>query len=337
MFDNVTLGIDELSKGYNLFDNDKIKPDKCDPYKGNLKNMTIKQFPNYLKITGSLPKYLRDENITPLKMKEVEQAIMNLEKDIGHSLKNAIVKSAEFGTSVRVKEMACEYMYLFGYTKRLYKDLISYGCINKPFRSLISNRNGLETLTYTTRKGSYKFIVYDKIREVIDHKGVIPPSYEDDNVFHHVLRLEYKIKKRKGIKEQFNRDLTAYDLFNEEVYMKFKKLFIKQYKDIEKMGRLVYVIKPEKSTPKIFTEIAAEQYRQLHPEEYQEHLQRFIEAGKIDLKKNFSLKKELSLKKTIERIKGENNKLGRDNSFSDTNLLIKELDDLVYKSVMLGD
>jgi len=322
MFDNVTLKVYDLPESYNLFDNANIKHDKYgDPYKGILKNMLIWQYPDFLKITGSLPKYLRGENITPLKREEVKQAIKKLEKDIGLSLENAIVSSVEFGTSVKVKELSCEYMFLFGHINRLDRHLFSYGNINQPFRDKVSNRNGLETLTYTTRTGSYKFIVYNKIREILDNKGVIPLSFEDCNV----LRLEYKILDREGIKKQFNGNLTAYRLFYKKYYRRFQELFYKQYKSIGKMGRLVYVNKSKEITPRIFTKIMAEQYRQSYPEEYQQHFQRFIEAGKI------------SSKKTLEQIKAENNRLGNDGSFSDTNLLIKELDDLVYNSVMLGD
>ena len=338
MFDKVTLEVFKLPKNYNIFNNAKIKHYGRNPHKGRYKNMIIWQYPNYFKITGSLAKYLHDENVTPLKMEEVEQAIINLEKDIDLILDNAVVSYVEFGTSVKVKEYPFEYMNLFGHTNRLNKIVYAHVIINKPFKRVVSNRTGIETVDFNTPTGSFGFTVYDKHKEMSDNKKFMPSSFQD----HNVLRLEYKILDREGIQAKFKNfsktgDLTAHDLFDEKVYKKFKELFLEKYNSIEKMGKLVYVDKPEKITPKVFTEMIAEQFRQSHPEEYQQHLQRFIEAGKIDLKKNFSLKKELSLKKTIERIKGENNKLGRDNSFSDTNLLIKELDDLVYNSVMLGD
>ena len=118
MFDKVTLKVYDLPVNYSLFDYDKIK---CgiNPNKGKLKNMVIWRNPDCVTIIGSLAKYLHDENITPLKREEVKQAIKKLEHDIGLSLKNAAVCSAEFGTSIVVKEKPFEYLDLFGYTKRL--------------------------------------------------------------------------------------------------------------------------------------------------------------------------------------------------------------------------
>jgi hypothetical protein len=45
-------------------------------------------------------------------------------------------------------------------------------------------------------------------------KQSIPALLEGANI----LRLEYKIVRRRGIKARFKRDLTAYDLFNPVVY-----------------------------------------------------------------------------------------------------------------------
>lgn len=211
-------------------------------------------------------------------------------------------------------------MNLFGYTNRLGRHEIALGNINRRIRREVSNTRGVVTVFYTSLEGSFEFIGYDKIKEMKKKKQDIPPLFDETNV----LRLEYKIRKRRGIQSKFNGDLTAHSLFDENVYRRFQELFFNKYKSIAKMGRVVYVDKSENITPAKLKKIMAELFRQSHPKEYQNHFQRFIEAGKLS-------------PISIERILTENNKLGNDFSIFDTNILIKELDDLVYNSVMLGD
>jgi hypothetical protein len=272
-----------------------------------------------LTIQGSLAKYLHDENITPLNREGVKQAIEKLEQDIGLNLKNAVVCSAEFGASIVVNERPFEYLHLFGYTNRLGRYVISDGNINKTARREVSNWKGVETVIYTTQKGSFEFIGYDKIKEMFAKKQEIPSFYNGLNV----LRLEYKMRKRRGIEAKFKGGLSAYDIFGETVYRRWQELFYDKYKSIGKMGRLVYADTPEEITPAKFKKIIAEQFRQSHAEEYHYHLQRFIEAGK-------------TTPKNLEMIRAENNKMGNDIYISDPNHLIKELDALVYIA-MFGD
>ena len=308
MFDNVTLKMYDLPQNYNLGDDVKIlcKRD-VNTYKCGIKNMIIYKNLNSLKIQGSLAKYLHDENITPLNRKEVKQAIKKLEQDIGFSLKNAVVCSVEFGTSIVVKEKPFEYMCLFGNTKRLTR--VEY-----------SKLTGIETILYTSNTGSFGFIGYDKTREMLDKKQDIPPLFAKSNV----LRLESKMRTKRGIEAIFNGGLSAYDIFGKNVYKKFRMLFLEAYKNIEKRGRLVYVDKSKEITPLKLLKLEAEQYRQSHPKEYCYLIQELNEAGKLT-------------PKSLERIRAENYHLGNDIYVSDQSPLIEELDALVYDSVMYGD
>jgi hypothetical protein len=320
MFDKVTLKVYDVPKNYILSkDIEYFHRRDENTCSGKMKNMIIWQHYDCLTIMGSLEKYLNDENITPLSREEVRQSIEKLEKDIGLSLKNAVVCSVEFGISIIVKERPFEYLNLFGYTNRLARHVIANGNKNRLIRHEVSKWKGIETVLYTTPKGSFEFIGYDKIKEMLAKRQEIPSSFNEYNV----LRLEYKIRKRRGIKAKFNGDLIAYCLFDENVYSKFQKLFLDKYKSIGKMNRLINADKIEEITPAKFKKIIAEQYRQSHPEEYNHHLQRFIEAGKITQKKQ-------------ETIRAENNTLGNDVYISEQSPLIKELDTLVYDGVMLG-
>ena len=153
MFDNITLKIDDLPKNYRL--NEKVETScKTDTnsYKYKLGNMIL--FRNYerLIIMGSLPKYLNGENITPLSRESVKRCIEKLEQDIGINLKDAIVCSAEFGTSIITKEKPFEYLNLFGNTKKLTR--VEY-----------SKWTGIETVIYTSKTGAFEFIVASNLLE----------------------------------------------------------------------------------------------------------------------------------------------------------------------------
>jgi hypothetical protein len=297
----------DLPQNYKLHDiiKDKRKID-VNTYKGKLKNMVIWHNLNCLTVFGSLAKYLNDENMTPLNREEVKQAIKKLENDIGLSLKNAVVSSVEFGTSIIVKEKPFEYLRLFGNTKRLTR--VEY-----------SKLTGIETILYTSDTGSFEFIGYDKSREMLDKKQDIPPLFAKSNA----LRLESKMRTKRGIEARFNGGLSAYDIFGKNVYKRFQKLFFDTYKNIEKRGRLVYVDKSRKITPLELRKLQAEQYRQSHPKEFRYLIQQLIEAEKLS-----------SI--NLERIRTEGYHLGNDIYVSDQSPLIEELDALVYDSVMYG-
>jgi hypothetical protein len=118
MFDNVTLKVYGLPKDYIPCENIKIKfRTDVNTFKGNIGNMGIYKNLNCLIIYGSLAKYLKGENITPLGRNEVKQAIKKLEQDIGLDLKGAIVSSVEFGTSIPIKKEPSQYLNIFGYIK----------------------------------------------------------------------------------------------------------------------------------------------------------------------------------------------------------------------------
>jgi hypothetical protein len=258
-------------------------------------------------IYGSLPKYLQGENIMPLDRKKVMQGIKRLEYDTRLGLKDAIVCSVEFGTSIITQEKPFEYLSLFGYPKRL-------------TRVEFSKWDGIETVMYTSKKGAYEFIGYDKTKEMLGRKKDIPPLFDDTNV----LRLEYKILSRKGIKAKFARDLLAYDLFNENVYRDFQRLFLETYETIDKTGRQVYLNNLKKLTPSKIRELQAEQYRQNYPKEYQYFIQRSKEAGQIS-------------PRSLERIRAADRKNNRNIYISDQNTLLRELDALVFDIMQSAD
>jgi hypothetical protein len=154
MFDNVTLKIYDLPKNYIPCERVKVKlRTDVNTFKGNIGSMGIYKSLNCLIIYGSLAKYLKGENITPLSRGEVKQAIKKLEQDISLNLKGAIVSSAEFGTSVIIKKKPSQYLNLLEKKKKLTK--VEYSKWSK-----------IESINYTSQTGSFEFTVYDKIGEM---------------------------------------------------------------------------------------------------------------------------------------------------------------------------
>jgi hypothetical protein len=301
MIDNISIRIPY--KGDTVF-TDKLEDlwrRDTHSYSGHIQNLGVYQNLDGVTIQGSLAKYLNGENLTPLTWKQVKEAILKLEAEAGLDLSTSVVRSVEFGTSVITKEKPSEYLKLFGnpatFTRREF-----------------SKTTGLETVTYTTNTGSFQFTGYDKMREMKAKRNHNIPILEDSNV----LRLEYKIVRRRGIQARFNRDLTAYDLFNPEVYRKLQSLFLEAYGAIPKLGRQCFFSILENITPTQWTELLAEQYRQIYPKECLYLQQSLREAGALS-------------DKSRERIRAADRRRSKDFSIADKSPLITELDVLVRK------
>jgi hypothetical protein len=275
-------------------------------YSGHIKNMGIYRNLDGVHIHGSLAKYYFGENITPLTLLQVKEAITMLEIETGIELEEAIVKGVEIGVCITTNEKPSEYLRLFGNRARF-------------TRHEFSSLKGVGTITYANCKGSFQFTGYDKINEVIQKHKQVPEEYKDSNI----LRLEYKIVRRRGIKAKFHRDLTAYDLFNPVVYQKMQSLFLEEYQAIPKFGRRFYINTAENITPKKWDEILAEQYRHSFPTEYRHLLQSLRESEAIS-------------DKSFERIRAKERRREKEYGLVDSSPLIRELDDLVLK-VMQGN
>jgi hypothetical protein len=255
---------------------------------------------------GSLAKYLQGENMTPLTRAGVERAINKLETETGLDLSAAVVGSLEVGTSIILKEKPAEYFRLFGDHPAYHKDTYTKGGF-------------IETVLYGTPKGSFSFCAYDKVREMTAKRVEIPELFKG----HNVLRLEYRILRRQGIKAKFRRDLTAYDLFDYDTYRDLKNLFSDAYKKIPKTGRGVYIDKTKPITPGRLEQLKAEQFRQSCPLEYDALLQTLTECGALT-------------KKNLDRIRAKDRRMGRDFAISDKTMLIAELDGFMNITTAIG-
>ncbi len=273
---------------------------------GTIGNMRVSYNLDGIMIHGSLAKFLQGENMTPLNRKQVQEAIEKLETQTDIDLSAAVVGSVELGTSIILREKPTEYLRLFGAPPIFTKSVYSKGGF-------------VGTVSYGTSTGAFQFCAYDKTNEMTDKRQAIPSLFSGSNV----LRLEYRIIRRRGIRARFVRDLTAYDLFNYEIYRKLQGLFLESYKAIPKNGRQVFIDTAKTITPAKLEQLQAEQWRQTYPEEYNAHLQGLKQSGALT-------------DKNLERIRAGNRRKNKDYTISDTSPLIAELDSHVYNAAMYG-
>jgi hypothetical protein len=302
MIDNISLKVPRQDNTEFVKELQDLWRRDINTYSGHIQNLGVYQNLDGLNIRGSLAKYLNGENLTPLTREQVKQAIKKLELETRLNLSMAMVKSVEIGVSVSTREKPSEYLKLFGnlpaFTRREFSKL-----------------TGVETITYGTRTGAFQFTAYDKIQEMKSKKGNWHLSVLDES---NVLRLEYKIVRRRGIQARFKRDLTAYDLFDMDIYRKLQGLFLDAYNTIPKLGRRCYFNKLDNITPAKWTEILAEQYRQANPKECLHLQQTLRESGALS-------------DKNRERIRAADRRRANDFSISDKSLLIMELDEKVRR------
>jgi len=307
MIDNICLKIPRKGNEGIIDRLEKRERWGIDTYYGHIQNMGVRIYLADIIIHGSLPKYFKSENIVELTFPQVKEAIVKLENETGINLKSAIVKYIECGMSIITKEQPAEYMKLFGYPARYTRH--EYATIT-----------GVETVTYSTQTGSYQFSMYNKILEVQRKKKQSIPTLLNG---HNILRLEYKIVRRRGIQYKFKKDLTTYDLFDPDVYQKLQSLFVEAYQAIPKFGQQYNIETKGKVTPKIFIELVAEQYRQTHPKDYLHFLKVLKESGALT-------------DKNIERIRAANRAKEKKYTSADRNPLIAELDEKIMGMIEGG-
>jgi hypothetical protein len=141
-----------------------------------------------------------------------------------------------------------------------------FGRYGSRFKKQAVTDRDLESVCYFTKSGAYEFKAYDKTQEMNDtgNEKRIPEVCQKQNV----IRLEYKIKKRQGIKDKFGRDLNPYDLCDRTVYRKLRELFYDFYKSIPKVGRNMFINATTEITPQDLEKILASQFMQWNPDSF---------------------------------------------------------------------
>lgn len=315
MIDTITLSIDKMQYPkskiwrYNI-PQENIIQTSAETFKGNLQNLKIMESMQYITITGSMGKYLNGENITPKTRNDYTDALQKLENETGLELKNSFLRRVDFGENIPTNKPVFYYMDLLGTMRN-----------SRYKRSTVDGCNGLESVLYQTRTGSIQFCAYDKILEFLDFGKIneLPTEYTDTNL----LRMEFRITNRQGIKKRLGHgaDITPYKLAEKDTYKELQKQFFSFYSAIPKHGRQVFADGEKNITPKEFTELCAESFRQLNPQEYKLLLQTLKTKGRIT---------------DWKRIKDKERRNSQNYAFSDTNPLIIELDEKTHYRAFYG-
>ena len=132
-------------------------------YIGHIKDKNVKliQTINGSVVIGSIPKYLKGQNMTGLTLEETEIALKELQNDLGIDFEKATVKSLEIGLSLIMNKTVKEYLLCFG-------DMVN----SRYKKYTVSSTMGIETVLYKTKTGGIEFIAYNKTAEMYAQKNL---------------------------------------------------------------------------------------------------------------------------------------------------------------------
>lgn len=160
---------------------------------GYLNGLRLTLTEAHLTVRGSLPKFLRGNNIELMSVSDVILALQQLEKELGFDISHGVVRELEVGSAIGVDCPSSWYTATWGLVPRFEKATFGNG----------------QTVLYRTKSRSMQG--YDKAEESKRTPGHIPLEFYGK----HYIRLEYKLKA--GIARKFGRTLYVRDLMTPEV------------------------------------------------------------------------------------------------------------------------
>ena len=177
-------------------------------------------------ISCSLGKMINGENISPIDRHGVKRAIEEIEKTINFDLHGIPLSSIEIGGSFIMDRPPPDYLHLFGLHSRYEK------------RPHIHPNFGLTGILYVLEYSDYSFQIYNKSLEIKRKKQLVPEVYRNS----HILRLELKVKRKRGLEAWFGKEgkkknLSPHDLYEQTIYKTLKEKFYNFYQGIEKLDK----------------------------------------------------------------------------------------------------
>lgn len=194
-------------------------------YKGKVENLNISIFNSGLSITGSLSKFMYNDNLFSLTQKTTKEAIYKLSDSLKINIDEAKISELEFGTN-----------FIMKYPIKMYLDLLK----NAPYLEAIRTTN--DTLYFRSKgktrgvRGNNNKVLcfYDKVKEVEAREGLIPSVYANQNV------LRYEIRYNGRLSRQLKTtDVTANRLYADDFYQLMKNNFTNNYNSIVKSNYMM--------------------------------------------------------------------------------------------------
>ncbi len=182
---------------------------------GNLENLRIGVYQDSLKAEGSLNKFIHGNNLVRLTRKDTEQAIEKLSDSLRLPFHQAKVYRFDLADNFILKRPVSEYLSLLGET-----------------RYFIRSTYKKQGLNYSNCRRS--MIFYDKIKELKNKRQAenITEDFQGRNV------LRYELRYTKRLKSQFQNEIKAYHLFDENFYIRVINQWAKEYFRINKQKKL---------------------------------------------------------------------------------------------------
>lgn len=174
-----------------------------------LENLRFTRCQDGVKITGSLPKYLRGENASPSTPEEIDAALLKLETTTRLSLEKGIVWQLEFGTTVRVSHPPIEYLRAW----------------NAMSGASLRKEDGDGNTVYFYNK-TWQFKGYDKGLEM--HPNPLPECFGDG----YGLRIELGF--HRSISKYIKSSLAPKELVDPNVLKTCQNLWQRRYHEISK-------------------------------------------------------------------------------------------------------
>lgn len=234
--------------------------------RGNYKNMRLSTNGCWLKIEGSLNKFLFGHNLKNMNQEYVKSALEKLEKVLGLSLARAEVKRLDFGVNV-----------FLSHPVRMYKSCLS----SHSFLERCETVNGVSYLSKAARKNQTKAIsIYDKLKEV---RKPIPVELQGMNM----LRYEFRILKTLA-KELRQPSVYAYDLFGDKVWSSVVRRAIYEFSRIQINPRWRYL--PSKNATQFKEAIIAEALLHFGEPYFLDNIKSWQSSKQINRKEVYRLK-----------------------------------------------
>jgi hypothetical protein len=266
-------------------------------WQGRCRNLKVFVNQKSISINGSLAKYYNGNNVEAFGRLQAKEAIENLSDILHIDMSTANITGLDFSATIKVNNPVPEYLSLFSSCSTFIR--VPYGAdtvyYNPP--------------TKTTIKPT-QLCIYDKVAECMDSKVPIPHEYANNNLLRYELKLRQRLAMRFGRVEVIGRTL-----YEPEFYALMMDKWVKTYFEINKNNVMRLDYTNNIKTPKDALEA------------YMAYLittadNGCFEAFLRDLKAN----KAFGYSKDYTRLKTSFGKINSNSLFTDSSVLIDELD-----------
>lgn len=176
---------------------------------GNLKNYRVCVTRSGVKLTGSLGKYLHNDNIKLIDRLGAKEAITKLSDDLHLPIAKADVRRIDLAANFEMKYQVPFYFSLLGDTNNYDR---------------LEQNNGLNY-----RMGVREMVFYSKLEEQLVKGLPIPPQLKDVNLLRYEFRLKNHILQQLGLSE-----LQVSRLYDEKFYLELVERWKSEYNKIAK-------------------------------------------------------------------------------------------------------